>query len=134
MDKACFAYIFIDFTGLIVLNYFDFVSGYAIGGWFFLGLGITGIYLKKVNDLSSHTSKIQSTFEQFHKLILEIENENFSSEILSKKRNSVVESSIKASTSLKEFAKYLDVLDQRRYYDFRDNYKWIYASQSATKL
>lgn len=98
--------------GLIVLNYLDMVSGYAIGGWFFFGLGISGIYLKKVNNLSSHTSKIQSTFEQFYKLILEIENEKFSSQILSKKRNSVVESSIKASASLKEFARYLDVLGQ----------------------
>jgi hypothetical protein len=59
-------------AALIVLNYLDFVSGYAVGGWFFLGIAISGRYLKKVNDLSSHTSKIQSTFEQFHKLILEI--------------------------------------------------------------
>ncbi len=98
--------------GLIVLNYFDMVSGYAIGGWFLLGLAISGVYLKKVNNLSSHTSKIQSTFEQFYKLILEIENENFSSQILSEKRNSVIESTTKASTILKEFARYLDVLGQ----------------------
>ncbi len=99
--------------GLIVLNYLDLVSGYAVGGWFFLGLAISGKYLKKVNDLSSHTSKIQSTFEQYHKLILEIETQNFSSELLSEKRNLVVNSNIKASLVLKKFAKHLDSLDQR---------------------
>ena len=100
-------------VGLIVLNYLDLVSGYAIAGWFFLGLAISGRYLKKVNDLSSNTSKIQSTFEQFHKLILEIENKDFSSELLSEKRNSIVGSSAKASVVLKKFAKHLDALDQR---------------------
>jgi len=100
-------------VGLIVLNYLDLVSGYAVAGWFFIGLAITGKYLKKINDLSSHTSKIQSTFEQFHKLILEIENEVFSSEFLSEKRNLVVNSDTKASSILKKFAKHLDALDQR---------------------
>ncbi len=99
-------------VGLILLNYFDLVSGYAVAGWFFLGLTISGIYFKKANNLSSHTSKIQSTFEQFHKLILEIENSNFSSSILSEKRDSVIESTTKASTILKEFTRYLDVLGQ----------------------
>jgi DNA mismatch repair ATPase MutS len=98
---------------LIVLSYFDLVSGYAVAGWFFLGLAIVGRYLKKVNDLSSHSSKIQSTFEQFHKLILEIENEDFSSELLSEKKKTVENSSEKASTILQKFAKHLDGLDQR---------------------
>ncbi len=100
-------------VGLFVLYYLDLISGYAIGGWFFLGIGISGIYLKKVNELSSHTSKIQSTFEQFHKLILEIETQDFSSELLSKKKKQIVNSSTKASSVLKKFAKHLDSLDQR---------------------
>jgi len=99
--------------GLIVLNYLDFVSGYAVGGWFFLGLAISGRYLKRVNDLSSHTAKIQSTFEQFYKLVIEIEREEFSSEMLSEKRNLVVNSKNKASSVLKKFSKHLDALDQR---------------------
>ncbi len=100
-------------VGLIVANYFDLVSGYAIAGWFFLGLAITGRYLKKVNALASHTSKIQSTFEQFHKLILEIENREFASELLYEKRNLIVNAEKKASSILKKFAKHLDALDQR---------------------
>ena len=100
-------------VGLILLNYLDLVSGYALAGWFFLGLAISGRYLKKVNDLSSHTSKIQSTFEQFHKLILEIETQKFSSELLSEKRSKIINTTSKASSDLKKFAKHLDSLDQR---------------------
>jgi hypothetical protein len=99
--------------GLFIAYYFDFISGYLIGGWFFLGMTITGIYFKKLNELSSHTSKVQSTFEQFQKLILEIEKEDFSSELLSEKKNSVVSSSEKASQVLKKFARYLDAFEQR---------------------
>jgi DNA mismatch repair ATPase MutS len=136
-------------VGLIVLNYFDLVSGYAIGGWFFLGLAISGKYLKKVNDLSSHTSKIQSTFEQFHKLILEIETQDFTTELLSEKRNLIINSDKKASSILKKFAKHLDALDQRTNMligavangfmlrDLRQSYnieKWIQAHKESVPV
>ena len=98
--------------GLIVSNYFGVLSGYFTAGWLVLGIIISGIFQKKVNDLSKHTSKIQSTFEQFYKLILEIENEEFSSEILFEKRNAVIQSNAKTSAVLKQFARYLDVLEQ----------------------
>jgi DNA mismatch repair ATPase MutS len=102
-----------------------------------------------VNDLSSHTSKIQSTFEQFHKLILEIENQEFSSELLSEKRNLVVNADTKASSILKKFAKHLDALDQRSNMligvilnafmlrDLRQSYnieKWIEAHKTSVPV
>lgn len=99
-------------VALIVLNSFDLLSGYVTGGWFVLGLAISGFFQKKVNNLSSHTSKMQSTFEQYYKLILEIENEDFSTEILSEKRNAIIQSETKTSTVLKQFSRYLDVLGQ----------------------
>jgi DNA mismatch repair ATPase MutS len=43
---------------------------------------------------------------------LEVENESFSSEILTAKRNLVVQSDTKTSTVLKKFSRYLDVLGQ----------------------
>ncbi|WP_432411881.1 MutS-related protein [Rasiella sp. SM2506] len=98
---------------LIALYFFEFISGYLLFGWFVLGLAISGRYVKKVNALSQHTSKIQSTFEQFYKLILEIEGQEFSSALLSEKKNLVVNTEVKASASLKKFAKHLDNLDQR---------------------
>ncbi len=100
-------------VALMTLYFFEFVSGYVLFGWFLLGLAISGRYLKKVNDLSQHTSKIQSTFEQFYKLILAIEGQEFSSVLLSERKNAICNTQTKASTSLKKFSKYLDTLDQR---------------------
>ena len=99
--------------GLLITYFLGFISGYIVFGWFLVGLLICGRYLKKVNDLSQHTAKIQSTFEQFHKLLLEIENETFNSDLLSEKKNKIVGKTEKASTILKQFAKHLDALDQR---------------------
>lgn len=101
-------------SAILILAYFtDFISGYFVFGWFFIGLVISGRYLKKVNELASGTDKIQSTFEQFYKLISEIETQEFSSDLLSEKRNRVVNTNKKASEALKKFAKNIDDLDQR---------------------
>lgn len=97
----------------MVSYYFGFISGYVLFGWFLLGLAISGRYLKKVNELSSKTSKTQTTFAQFQQLILAIEEEEFSSEMLSEKKNLILNESCKASEKLKQFAKHLDSLDQR---------------------
>src|SRR5690606_10421257 len=98
---------------------------------------------------SSHTSKIQGTFEQFHKLILEIENQGFSSKLLSEKRNLVTNTEKNASTVLKKFAKHLDALDQRSNMligvvlngfmlrDLRQSYaieKWIEAHRASVPV
>ncbi|OAB79910.1 MutS-related protein [Cochleicola gelatinilyticus] len=98
---------------LLGLYFFDQISGYIVFGWFLLGLAISGRYLKKVNELSSKTNAIQSTFEQFYKLIAAIEGETFTSELLSEKRNAVITSNRKASEALQQFSKHLDALDQR---------------------
>lgn len=99
--------------GLFIGNYLGIISGYVTLTWFFVGLTITGVYFKKLNELSSHTSKIQSTFEQFHKLLLEIEKQEFSSEVLAAKRNEIVSHAAQASEMLKKFTRYLDAFDQR---------------------
>jgi ABC-type multidrug transport system fused ATPase/permease subunit len=98
---------------LLIAYFLDFISGYIVFGWFLLGIAISGRYLKNINDLSSHTSKIQSTFEQFHKLILEIETQEFHSTLLSEKKDAIISTPQTASLALRKFAKHLDALDQR---------------------
>jgi DNA mismatch repair ATPase MutS len=100
-------------VGLLGAYFLGFVSGFVVFGWFLLGLSISGRYFKKVNNLEQHTSKIQDTFKQFHKLISEIEQQEFSSTILAQKKKRVLTESKKASLVLKQFAKNLDALDQR---------------------
>ena len=98
--------------GLFVGNYFDLVSGYFTLIWLFVGWTISGIYSKRIKNLTKQTSKIQSTFEQFHKLVLEIENQEFATEILAKKRNDIISSTMRTSSIIKKFAKNLDGLEQ----------------------
>jgi len=100
-------------VSLFVTYFFGFISGYVVFGWFLLGLAISGRYLKKVNELASHTAKIQSTFEQFHKLMEAIEQQEFNSQLLSEKSDTEITKSQKASTAVKRFARHLDALDQR---------------------
>jgi len=98
---------------LILLYFLNVVSGYGLFGWFLLGLGITAVYLKKINTLSSHTAQIQMFFDQYHKLLLKIEEQEFTSDILNEKRGAVVDGVHKSSALMKKFAKHLDALDQR---------------------
>ncbi len=98
---------------IIALYFIGFISGWLVVGWLFLGLGITGPFLKKINKLSSDTSKIQSTFHQYQKLISEIERTGFSSELLKEKKETVISDEISTSKVLKDFSNILNALDQR---------------------
>ncbi|WP_422081869.1 MutS-related protein [Ulvibacterium sp.] len=95
------------------LYFLDTVSGWVLVGWSFLGLGITGRFLSSINQLSADTSKIQRTFQQYQKLIMELEQMEFSSELLSEKRSLIIEKTDKASKILKRFSRLLNALDQR---------------------
>ncbi|MCL7752173.1 DNA mismatch repair protein MutS [Polaribacter sp. Z022] len=81
--------------------------------WFFIGLFITGRFLKKTNNLYTETDKIRETFKQYHILLNEIENEQFVSKILKEKQAIINTENKKASLIFKEFSRFLDAFDQR---------------------
>jgi ABC-type multidrug transport system fused ATPase/permease subunit len=95
------------------LYFMDVISGWGVVFWMLIGLGVTGHYLKRINQLSAHTSKIQSTFQQYQKLILELEKTNFNADLLREQKAVVVHDSVKTSGILKEFSRILSALDQR---------------------
>jgi ABC-type Na+ transport system ATPase subunit NatA len=84
-----------------------------IGYWLLIGLGITGVYLKKINVLASNTDKVRDTFRQYALLLNLIENETFSSELLKQKQQQIQLGDKKASEIFKTFSKSLDALDNR---------------------
>ncbi|MFS4455988.1 MutS-related protein [Maribacter sp. 2304DJ31-5] len=105
------------FSFVSVLNFglyfMDILNGWGVVLWLFVGLGITGTYLKRINKLSAHTSKVQSTFQQYYRLILELENTNFKSPWLKQQQSIVINDVAKTSKKLSEFSKILNALDQR---------------------
>jgi len=98
---------------LIVLASTKIISGQFVIVWFFIGLGISGIYLKKVNQLYQDATKAKDTFKQYHKLLNEIETTTFTSQILKEKQEDIQTESQKASLIFAKFSKTLDALDQR---------------------
>ena len=98
---------------MVTLLFFDIVTFQVLLYWFFFGLGITGVYLKKINALYNDASKVQDTFEQYYKLVALIEKENFEADLLTERKNLVITEKEKASVVLKQFASILGAFDQR---------------------
>ncbi|MBW1295992.1 DNA mismatch repair protein MutS [Aquimarina litoralis] len=98
---------------LLVLLFLEVITFQMFLIWFFIGLGITGSQLKKINNLYSDANKVKDTFEQYYKLVDLIEKGDFESELLQKKQQEVINKKEKASLILKQFASILNAFDQR---------------------
>ncbi|MEW7290061.1 MutS-related protein [Aquimarina sp. 2304DJ70-9] len=81
--------------------------------WLFIGLGVTGTQIKKINVLYRESNLVKDTFEQYYKLVDKIENTDFDSPFLQEKQQLVINEKEKASTILKQFASILNAFDQR---------------------
>ncbi|WP_248724876.1 DNA mismatch repair protein MutS [Seonamhaeicola sp. ML3] len=81
--------------------------------WLFVGLAITGPYVKKINILSLQTDKLKDTFRQYAQLLKLIEEETFTSEFLRKKQSQIKSESKEASAIFKALSRALDALDNR---------------------
>ena len=112
LSKIQFLFSIISLT-LIGLVSFGIIPFSILLIWFFIGLFVTGIFLKKTSNLYSDTDKVRETFKQYHVLLNEIENENFSSIVLKEKQKIISSETKKASLIFKEFSRILDAFDQR---------------------
>ena len=99
--------------GIFVLNYLNLVPVSVTVIWFFIGLGITGFYVKKINVFYHNVNKAKDTFKQYYQLLHLIEDEVFSSEVLKEKQNDIKTETKKASEIFRQFSKLLDAFDQR---------------------
>lgn len=99
---------------LLIIAYFtDLIAGIWVMIWLFVGVGITGVYVKKVNLLSDKVSKMQKIFRQYHRLLELLESTEFSSAFMKRNQQEIAAEKKKASQILKEFSKAIDALDQR---------------------
>ncbi len=93
------------FTEVIALKHFLL--------WFFIGLGISGFFIKKTNALSLYTGKIQANFQQYSKLIELIEQAEFTSAQAKVLQQTINEDQHSFSHLLSQFSKQIDNLEQR---------------------
>ncbi|MFC0603606.1 MutS-related protein [Winogradskyella pulchriflava] len=98
---------------LLVLGIVEIIPISIIGYWLLLGMGITGVYLKKINILAQHTEQAKDTFRQYALLLNAIETSEFNSELLKTKQKLIQSENRKASDIFSQFSKALDALDNR---------------------
>ena len=98
---------------LIGLGIAEIIPISIAGYWLFLGLGITGRYLKQINNLAQHTERAKDTFRQYALLLKAIEGSEFNSELLKSKQKMIQSEDLKASEIFSKFSKVLDALDNR---------------------
>lgn len=96
--------------GLCIAAVLDFNY---FGYWLFVGLLITGIFLKHINTLANNSNATKNTFKQYASLLNQIENKTFTSQLLKEKQAQIKSEGKKASAIFKSFSKKLDALDNR---------------------
>ena len=96
--------------GLTVLQ---LIPPSILGYWILFGLGITSLYLKRVNALAVKSSKAKEFFRQYTLLLDAIENQPFKANLLRQWQMQIRSEGDKASAIFKKFSKALDALDHR---------------------
>ncbi|MCF6296876.1 MAG: DNA mismatch repair protein MutS [Flavobacteriaceae bacterium] len=97
----------------ITLVSFQLLSFNILVIWFFVGLGTSSVYFKRVNTIYKDADKAKDTFKQYYKLLHEIEITTFTSQLLKEKQKLIQTENKKASVIFAFFSKILDALDQR---------------------
>ena len=98
---------------LIGLVSFQMISYTILLFWFIIGLVVTAIFFKRTETIYANAGKSKTIFKQYYLLLQEIENGNFSSEILQEKQEIIQSENLKASVIFMKFSKILDAFDQR---------------------
>lgn len=99
--------------GFIGAFIFGWIPEVLVLLWFFIGLGITGFYFKRINYVYSSASMAKDVFMQYHKMLSKIESEHFSAKHLLKQQEYIKTERKTASTIAKRFARVLNSFDQR---------------------
>lgn len=95
------------------LYFYDLVTGYIPAAVFFIGLGITGKYLKQITAFSGNISNLELFFSQYSQLIFAIEKETFESDLLVQLKSQITTKGAPASERFHDLARAIGRLDQR---------------------
>ena len=100
-------------VSIFICAFFHLIPAEYVFYFLLLGLTITGSFLKKINNLARHTSKIKDTFRQYSLLLKKVESLEVNSKVLQLKKKQIQSKDKKASAIFSEFSKALDALDNR---------------------
>ncbi|WP_299115550.1 DNA mismatch repair protein MutS [uncultured Winogradskyella sp.] len=100
-------------VAVLFLGVMEIIPIKYAGYWLLLGLAITGKYLKKINNVAQNTEKTKDTFRQYALLLEQIEQKEFTSQLLKAQQQKIQSKSLKASQIFSKFSKTLDALDNR---------------------
>lgn len=95
-----------------LLYFLDGLPGFVLVILLVVGFLISGVFTKKITKLGHVSSKMQSTFEQYDKLLQIIEETDFEASLLKEKKRQIIREGKKTSSVLREFSKLLGNLDQ----------------------
>lgn len=99
--------------GLIVLAFLGWVPESLILFWYVLGVGIVGRYAKKIIPVTARVSEAQDTIQQHQRLIYELEEHSFNSELLQEIQKKLEVKGERTSKILKRFSKNMTMLEQQ---------------------
>lgn len=98
---------------IFVLATFQIIPSSLVLYWFLLGMGISGVLVKRISILSNHLDVVQDSFRQYELLINLIEKSSFKSSLLKQQQSVLIRDTSSTSGIIKKFAKAIDALEQR---------------------
>ncbi|MEC7262986.1 MAG: DNA mismatch repair protein MutS [Bacteroidota bacterium] len=99
--------------GLVIAALSGWIPEVVVLYWYVVGIGIVGRYGKNILRFSLDVSKAQDTIEQYQKLISELEQREFASELLRDLQQKLILDGEKTSKILKKFSGSMAMLDQQ---------------------
>lgn len=105
-------------AGVIVAYSIDFISESYLLYWLFLGLAISGPYVRRITHLYNSANKMRDTLAQYAVLLQAIEEETFQTEELLKRQQAIRTEGTKASDHLRQLSKRIDYLGNRNNFIF----------------
>jgi ABC-type multidrug transport system fused ATPase/permease subunit len=98
---------------LIALAFLGYVPESLILFWYVLGAGMVGRFAKKILSFTAKVSEAQETIQQHQRLISELEERTFSSEVLQELQKKLEVKGEKTSKILKRFSQSTTMLEQQ---------------------
>jgi len=98
---------------LIVFAFLGWIPESLVLFWYVLGVGIVGRYAKNIIGFTSKVSEAQETIQQHQRLIFELEEHTFSSELLQDLQKKLEVKGEKTSRILKRFSQSMTMLEQQ---------------------